>query len=238
MAIDTDAALSIINDAKSDGYWEDPVPESPDEQVKVATYLYEEAKKAFEAGVRDNAVQKIIFTGDSAMKAQTVEDTLPRRSSGGISESDERETDSVDIAVRENLPIPAPIESEPDPMPVDLSTTTDRDIRRLSGEYNAYHGRVTYLLSVEQAMLISANHLLNAERARATRETPKTKDKLAKTIEAEVAADPAVKEMADKVAEHEKQIAVLKGLKEIYSGNVSVLSREWTMRQNEWEKGR
>lgn len=235
MVIDRETALSIINEYRVAFEDDTAVPEDDEGILERANYLFEQAQAAFDSGMRDNAIQTIIFLGASPLEPQVqqIADTYPRRSSGGLSESDERET--------ENLPVPQAIEGDADPMPSDLPNTLDREIRRLSGVYNAYLGRVTYLLSVESADLAGAEHLLSAAKNAALRGIdaigPDKKAKLAKVIDAEIAVDPEVAKWSDAVVKHEQQIAVLKGLKEIYSGNVSVLSREWTMRQNEWEKG-
>lgn len=265
----SEVALAIINTAKAGGYEDEPVPQDEEELIARAVYWWREARKAFfEANMRDNAIQTIIWEGDAVMPKEEfdsygslpkddnndIADSYPRRSSGGLSESDERETEGFnpdysastpnEIPLRERLPIPPHIEGDPDPMPRDLVSLGDKEIRRLSGEYNAYLARVTYLLGVESSDLANAEHLLDAEKARAIREIdtkdpndPK-KSKLAKVIEAEIAADPKVKEFSDAVAGHQQSAIVLKSLKEIYSGNIDRLSREWTMRQNEWEKSR
>lgn len=248
MGINAKAAVAIINDYNAGEFEESiPIPEDEAELIEKATYLYTEAKKAFEAGDRDNAIQLIVWQGDGAM----MEGTYPRRSSGGLSESDERETENAPVkisdpdtlAVRENLPVPAHIEADADPMPRDLTALDDKRVRKLSGEYNAYLSRVTYLLGIELGDLKRAEHLLEAARGSALRAAkvidPKTeKPKLAKVIEAELLADKEVAVLTEAVVKHEATVDMLKALQSIYSGNVSLLSREWTMRQNEWEKGR
>lgn len=248
MALDKDTALAIINEAKAGGYEDRPLPATDEEIIARGEYFYEEAKKAFhEANIRDNSVQTIIFLGDST-EMGNVHGSYPRRSSGGLSESDERETD-VEVENgwssflrKENLPIPHQIEGDAVPMPRDLSELSDKEVRRLSGEYNAYLARVTYLLGVELSDLASAQYLLDAAHSAAMRNInvmgPDKKQKLAKVIESEIAIDPEVIKYSGAVNAHQKQVTTLKALKEIYSGNVDRLSREWTMRQNEWEKSR
>jgi hypothetical protein len=247
---DRETALSIINEYRAAYEDDQPVPEDDAGLIERANYLVEQSQVAFESGMRDNTIQMILFLGASPLvdvepepaRDKPVQETYPRRSSGGLSESDEREVELFNQVTGEKLPVPAPIEGDADPMPRDLTLTSDRDIRKLSGEYNTFLSRVTYLLSVEASDLVGAEHLLNAAKNAALRGInaigPDKKAKLAKVIDAEIALDPEVMKWSDAVTKHEKQIALLKGLKEIYSGNVSVLSREWTMRQNEWEKSR
>jgi hypothetical protein len=281
--IDIETALEILSEAKNGGYEDQPLPEDPDEVVARATYFYDEAKKAFEDGMRDNTIQTIIFLGDSPLPEESdnpVAATYPRRSSGGLSEGDERdgeggdvkiekgttrgtsaphtpvvETDEVELMspgvffagkiASENLPVPQHIEGDPDPMPRDLSELTDKEVRRLSGEYNAYLARVTYLLGINSSDLANAEHLLDAQRAKVLRGLDLVdpngdgkKQKLMKVIESEILADEKVTKLMQEVSANQQNVIILKSLKEIYGGNVDRLSREWTMRQNEWEKSR
>lgn len=259
--MDAKTALAIINEYKNGGFEDEVgIPENEEELIARGEYIYEEAKKAFEAGERDNSIQLIIFIGDSPIpeRDEKLKESYPRRSNGGLSESDERETAGrfgeklrkgetivvpSELAESENLPVPQHIEGDADPMPRDLTAIDDKKVRKLSGEYNAYLSRVTYLLGVELGDLKRAEHLLDAARASALRAAKVTdaktdKPKLAKVIEAEILADNEVSYLTKQVSQHEATVDMLKALQSIYSGNVSLLSREWTMRQNEWEKGR
>lgn len=258
MAIDRDTAVDIINEYNAGEFEEHiQIPDDESALIEKAEYLYSESKQAYDNGLRDNAIQAIIFMGDTAYidapprfpdgppEDDPVAKTYPRRSSGGISESDERETEN--LAVKENLPVPQHIEGDPDPMPRDLSadSVTDKVIRKLSGEYQAYLSRTTYLLGLATSDLMNAEHLLEAERSRVWRSLDLIdpngdgkKQKLVKLLEAEILADPKVAELTGQVNQHTQMVVVLKSLRDIYAGNVERLSREWTMRQNEWEKSR
>jgi hypothetical protein len=248
MGLDPNAALAIINEFNGSGEYEPvEVPTDDAGKISLAEKIYADAHRLFhEEGVRGNTIQTILWTGESVMKEveqKKMADTYPRRSSGGLSEADERETENFPspegIPTRERLPVPGHIEGDARAMPRDLSTLPDVEIRKLSGEYNAYLARTIFLLSTESAALVMAQHVLEGEKSRAMKNLPKADKKMTvKEKEAEIADDPQVKEWSKAVSHHEANVAVLKGLKEIYSGNVSVLSREWTMRQNEWEKGR
>jgi peptidoglycan hydrolase CwlO-like protein len=50
--------------------------------------------------------------------------------------------------------------------------------------------------------------------------------------------DSDYKEYEENVKLLQNKLTRYKALVEIYSGNVDRLSREWTMRQNEWERGK
>jgi hypothetical protein len=252
MEFDTDIAIAILNEAKAGGYLEQPIPELPSQAIELAMYYYDEAKRAFESGIRDNTVQTIIWIGDTRKEVGSdpqetvdIDNNPPAVISAPAKEQEEFEVDhQVEPIIRvipmereENLPIPAHIEGDATEMPRDFTSVSDKQIRKLSGEYNAFLARTTYLLGCELSDLMNAEHLLEAARAKALREID-TEKKLAKVIDAEILADEEVAEWTKRVKEHEQRVTVLKALKEIYSGNVERLSREWTMRQNEWEKSR
>lgn len=250
--MDAKTALEIINEYNSAYEDDTPIPDTDEGLIERALYLYEEAKKLYDQGVKDNALQTILFFG-SGEDVKDVRKTYPRRSSGGLSEGDERETLNVEqpglpwnaslppenlpVHVKEKLPVPPHIEGDAETLPRELDSVVDKEIRRLSGVYNAYLARATYLLGVEQADLMGSQHLLDDARASVLRSMDREK-KLAKVIDAEIMADPLVNTLSEKVLGHEQNVSVLKALKEIYSGNIDRLSREWTMRQNEWEKSR
>lgn len=252
--MDRETAVSIFNEYNSmEGYEPMVIPEDEQELIKQAERIGQGAHELFKGGNRENQVQTIIWLYDSARegfpqeqqyvhKVDEPRKDLPRKSSGGFSDSDLREPDLVKS---ENLPEPQHIEGDPDVMPRDLTDCSDKEIRRLSGHYNAYLARTTYLLGLETSDLMNAEHLLEAERARTLRsldlQDPNSstkKQKLAKVIEAEILEDSRVEDLTNKVNIHQQRVVILKSLKEIYAGNVDRLSREWTMRQNEWEKSR
>ena len=170
---------------------------------------------------------------------------FPPRSSGGISEGDEREIDNYPAEEEGktygNLPVPPDIEGDTRPLPADLSALSDKDLRRHHSENNAYLARVIYMLGREQNELANAKHLFDAAYRKALKDVdrldPDTeKAKLKEVIDQEVREDEEVQEWDERVTVHETHVTDLKALKEIYSSNVSVCSREWTMRQDEWEK--
>ena len=157
------------------------------------------------------------------------------------SESDTQEITPDVLASRERLPVPSEIEGEPLPMPRDLSTVNDRMIRRLSGEYNAFLARAKWVLTNASVALNNTRHLRDAAFRQAfielDRIDPETeKAKTAGVLETEANADERVVVLDQRVADLEAKVTTFKALAEIYSKNVEVLSREWTMRQDEFLK--
>lgn len=144
-------------------------------------------------------------------------------------------------ATRENLPIPAEIQGEPVEMPIELAAESDGAIRRLHGVYAAYAARVDYLTAVESQHLHHAKIVLQHEMDRARRAVPKLIDgtdkaKLSADIEAEVRDDEGVVAWQQKVDNLESSLIELKALAAIYARNIGVLSREWSMRTDEFTK--
>ena len=203
----------------------------------------------------------------SPMKVpEEVAKTYPRRSSGGYSESDLRETEKKrpiqdehgqwgfmpagnwipesNMTSREGLPIPQSVsETDPYDMSVDVTDLGDKAVRRLYSAFGSYLSRVRWLLAIAESNLSNATHLRDAEyrvlysniskslTLRGERATKDLVDSLAKEEE-------SYKEWDDKVEKHTREVIHWKALRDIYGGNVERLSREWTMRQAEWERDR
>jgi hypothetical protein len=146
-----------------------------------------------------------------------------------------------DLVKRENLPVPPEIQGDVPDMPGDLTGLDDRKIRQLHGEFNAYLGRVEYLLSRErmalhQAKLVLENMVQEGLRTAEKIDPSTEKPKLASVLEAEVNADGDVMAWRMNVQRHEMAIIELRGFQEIYARHISVLSREWSMRSEEYQR--
>lgn len=247
---------AVIKLAQEGGFETLPLPESDIDIFIRAEEWHEEAKKEYVRGVKHPAILAILNTvntqlehgntavadkkGEEPDHAQTaVADTYPRRSSGGLSESDEREAESY----LGNLPVPNEVQKDATPMPADLSEIGDKQVRRLSSEYNSYLGRAKWVLSKETNDLANATHLRDSAYRKAYKyhhtaislkgERP-TKD----IIDAFAQEDENYKQWDARVKLHQERVVSLKALVEIYGGNVERLSREATLRQYEWERSR
>lgn len=252
--MDWQIATAIINEAKAGGFESKPLPEYDDQRITMAQGWVDSAKEEYIKGGKHPTVIAILTLagqlkqGNTAVADKTVEepdleltvaDTYPRRSSGGLSESDEREAD----AFLERLPIPPEIEREPTPMPSDIHSLGDFDVRRLMGEYNAYLGRAKWLLANAQTDLANATHLRDSALRKAFKtvheELVKKEQRPTKDVVTSFAEeDEKVIEWNEKIREHQNHVTSLKALVEIYGGNVDRLSREATLRQYEWERSR
>lgn len=261
-------ARIIINEALSGGFESEAMPEDEGDLVARGTSWAEAAIESYQSGVKHPTVLAIVNLVDSKQLEQgktasadvegedsnpeltAVAESYPRRSSGGLSESDEREIISYDSihslerSIRgQNLPIPEEIEHAPTPMPRDLSELTDKKVRQLSGEYNSYLGRAKWILAVATSDLANATHLRDEAYRQAMKiiarfDDDTGKKKLAAVLDAEAKDDFEYQKFNDGAREHQNRVTAYKALVEIYAGNVDRLSREWTMRQDDYNKSK
>jgi len=141
------------------------------------------------------------------------------------------------------LPIPKEPDFDYKHLPADFTELTDHEIRKYSSHNQHFLNRARYLLS--QVI----NHQANALHLR---DDAYRKAYVKYNNELEAAGERTTKDLINSYATQEDEfkkydadaqqaqadIISLKALVEVYSGNVERLSREWTMRQNEWEKSR
>jgi hypothetical protein len=181
--------------------------------------------------------------GEIKTKEEKVRETYPRRSSGGYSESDLRvdseELDWENAVVKEGLPIPQRTEEEaPLNMPTDLTDLGDKALRRLYSAFNSYLGRARWMLAISSSNQANATHLRDESyRVSFLSAYKKSKlegEKLSQAILEQLAQDTEnYKSWSVKVRKHSDEVTSWRALSDIYSKNVEVLSREWSMRIDE-----
>jgi hypothetical protein len=180
----------------------------------------------------------------------------PPTSSGGYSESDLREPETAPKPVantapeaeseaegwmrKNKLPIPESPGEQAD-LPPDLTTLDDRLLRKYHSLNNGYLGKARWLLGIATGDLIRAEHLRDEAFRKAllkvNRIDPKTdKPKSVAAMDAEAKEDIDYQDWAAAANRHERDVAIRKSVVDIYQGNVAVLSREWTMRTEEFER--
>lgn len=216
--MDITTAKEILFEALEGGYYKDP-PEDDSELIKDAQFLYDEAVKMRNRGeVYDTHVKTILSLGDS---------------SGVTSKASNKE----------NLWIPPEIKGETVQMPSDITTLPDMQVRRLYSIFGAYVSRVKYLVSQEQSALANATHMREAAYRKAYRENfeflSQTSGKPTNALcDSYAVQDTELIKWEERVSEHSDKLSTLKALSDIYSSNCDRLSRESTMRHNEWERSR
>ena len=235
MSLTIDEARSIINAANMKNGSDWLLPQTEDECIKEAYSIIEDARTAWDKGVRGEPVRTIINLAVSYLP-NPVEEYEP----SGLERNIARLRDSKEYALKRirsnNLPIPPDLEGEPPSMPRDISTLSDGDLRRFHGEFNACVARANWLLSVEEADELAARHSADLLYAQAIREAAQSLDsdngrpKTKPILESEAASDPKVLEWRQKQMEHQVSIKILKSLRDIYQQNCDRASREFTMR--------
>lgn len=244
----------IIQDGQ---YFADEAKKAWDSSMRndtVATILHltgELSDEEYEKAVASGSAETPTEEPAGAEKEPKYSSGTPPRSSGGYSESDLRETEAAPadssaegMVRKENLPIPKGMGAEEPPdMPRDLVELGDREVRRYHGIYNAFAARARWLLGVATSDLANATYLrdeaLRSARRQVDRLDPATeKARTIETINDEAKEDPDYQMWSERVNKHSHDVGIWKTLVEIYQGNVDRLSREWTMRTDEYERGR
>jgi hypothetical protein len=142
---------------------------------------------------------------------------------------------------RERLHVPPPIEADQPEMPFDLTTVSDSQLRHLHGAFAAYAYRAGYLQQIEEAKArnykerirdLEHTLLVNADKTEPQTGKPKTMG----LLEAEIASDETIRGWRKRQVRHEEFAASYKSQKESYHKYAEILSRQETMRQNEFER--
>ena len=257
--MDYKTARDVLAEAASGGYLDQELPEAEGEFIELAEYYASEATKAFEAGMKDDHVIAIMnLSGMKASPPVLSESAEPEEHEGtppgefqsdnlggfapGITDEDVPPITKDHSFFNEGLPIPNPVEVSLD-MPTDLTDLGDKQLRRLYSAFGAYLSRARWLLAISSSNLANANHLkdeafriayINTNRFIKLRDKKATKD----LIENEAREDDNYKTWEEKVVKHNQEVIHWRALVDIYSDNVNRLSREWTMRTEEYERSR
>lgn len=248
-------ARCIINEMRSRGTITDPMPETDEAQIDLGTKIVQVAQREYSKGNTNPAITVVLnilklAAGDPALTGQ---DRVPAAEEAPTPTEAPSEPQAAVQApqaappggtdMREQVmgrvtgfPLPAMI-PDPGPFPADLTALSMTEIRRLAGEWNRIYGTAMWNLSLEETDLMRAEQVWERKRGEALqgieRKDEDGKARLAAQIDADVNADPSVREWRDKVVKHEAYVKVFKGLVKIYEGNIERLSREITARQNE-----
>lgn len=280
-------AEAIINEVKSGGYEDKPMPEDDVGKLELANFWVGEAEKAVKAGLNNSIVTTVInlakdgsgpgaqeVEGPSAPAAEPEEtppveeaeepsqadpDPAPEAAPPPVEEEVQEETpeaatelqpapevtappETSSLVQRENLPVPPEMAGDPPDMPADLTKESDLEIRRLHGVFNAYLSRLDWLVSQESMALHQAKIVFQRNydvvRAVIPKVDAENKRRLSEDIDAEARQHESVIGWAERVDSHESALIELKGLQGIYTRWISVLSREWSMRTDEWQKSK
>ena len=245
--MDRETARAILEEAIREELFEGEMPEGS-ALLEQAEYFLAEAYKAHNAGMNMPVIDSIMRLGGWEPELSSSGDEEPS-DDGAVDVSstaqDLQEPEpspvqkSSQFVPKEKLPVPDEIEGDPKPMPRDLSAISDIEIRRLSGEQNAFLARVTWLLALAQQDVRNAEHLRDAEYRKALlsyKQDQVARGEKVTMSEAEkvAASNDDVMAWDSELVAHQNVVDSYKALREIYKGNLDRLSREASMRQDEW----
>lgn len=226
--MELELAKAILSEAIS-GQFLDTMPESEEEIIEQGKYFAEQAKKEYNDG-----------WGKSNETVTAIVNLLPSEEPDNNPSLAQRESGvgTGSSAFFKGMPLPQSDGTEPPvELPFDVSAMDDAEVRRYHGIFNHYFARARYELAEQSAALTAAEHLRDNAFRKSYSKLDK-RDKTLKVLETEAMEDSEYQSWNRNVLEHEQNVIKLKALAEIYSKNVEVLSREATIRQNEYERSR
>jgi len=232
---------AIINEALSGGFiYATEIPEKEEEIIEFAKYLAEEAQKEYNgrAGGGNETIKAIVELLETS--SEETDKFTPDQSARQLKE----ESGSVSSAFFRDIPLPQLSPSvEGIEMPWNVADLTDIQLRKYHGIMNHYYARARYALAEENGQWKAAVHLRDealrkaltvASQKNILHETKKP----ATVLTAEASEDEDFVKWSKKAREHEESVDKFRALTEIYSKNVEVLSREATIRHNEFERSK
>ena len=238
-------AKAILNEVKNGGFLTGDLPENKHELTTLAQEWVEAAQAEFEKGMKNDTVLAIIHLAEQLEQGTNtaVADKEGEEPGPALAVAETHLSTLDKIVSRENLPVPKELDDAPEPMPVDLTEVADKKIRFLASAFNAYLNRARWKHAIATSDLANAQHLRDHEYRKAYKRvytemidsgTRPTKE----AVDSFVQEDPTVIEWNKEVSNHQNNVAAFKALIDIYSSNVDRLSRESTIRHNEWERHR
>ena len=141
---------------------------------------------------------------------------------------------------RLHVPPPLPPGEQPD-LPFDLTTLSDKELQQFHGYFTAYVYRTNHLLMREEAKARkckdAAEELARDLLVAAEKYDEHDKAKTMTILEAEVESDPEVIKWRKRQRKHDTFATSYRSERDSYLRVVEALSRQESMRQNEWERG-
>lgn len=142
------------------------------------------------------------------------------------------------------FPEPRPIADEEIPqIPADLTSVSDRELRRLQSAWSAVHSYALHVVGQAEAELAMVKQAYELKLKMQINAIPKIdastgKQKPAGQVDAEAHQDEDVQRWKEKLTQLTSDLTIMKSLRDGYASNLAVISREWTMRHQSWEKER
>lgn len=238
--MDDAVARRILELADEGGYLEQgSLSSNADENVALAEYYLEQAIGCVDEGSKDPPLVEIVKIGREGLSSQAESASEQPPSAVGGSEGEVESPAGATPSPPEapDLPVPGDLNEDAPQVPRDLTELSDREIRRFSGIYQAYLSRVTWLVATKASDAANAKHLREAELRRAVAEVRKGhvgQKVTERQIEQEAESRADVEKWTERALELDDELRKLKALKEIYKETIDRLSREASMRQDEF----
>lgn len=223
---DNDAVRQIIELGKNgDGAVEEAAP-MPDDQL---------------AEAEEQAVAEAISAGEEMDRDQDLPEEPDVEEPVGSPQQESSGEPPVTVPDRNHgHPVPPAVQGEVMPMPRDLTSLDDRQVRRLMGEYNALFARVTWETAIEGADLTNSEHMmehsLRVARRKVARVDVGGRKLNAEDVNDEARMDPEFQQWEHRYLEHDRRFRELRALKDIYEGHLERLSREASIRDQEFKR--
>lgn len=238
MVENLELARAILNEALN-GEFLDPseYPVEEEEILKDANFYADHAKKEYNTGwgKGNDTIRAIVTLLEASEEAANSLDQ---------SAQEDQLSSSASSAFFRDLPIPhVSPGAQGIEMPWDIAGLSDLQLRKYHGLMSHYFSAARYLLAEENALLDGSEKIKDDAFRKALKRISdeaikKDTKKSAVVLNAEASLDESFQEWDEKVKQHEGDAGRLKALVDIYGKNVDVLSREATIRQNEFERSR
>lgn len=253
--MEIEKAQVIINEAKSAGAYEGPLPEDEALAIKEAERIIEQALAAYRAGVKGDAVMTILNLSQDLDIPDKEKGDLDNRSVAATIISpnipDDNGNASVDLvkelepdiekeyeegvvgAIDPAIPIPKPPENLPE-LPADFTELNTLQLRRFMSAYNAAAVFTAWQLSVEENLQEAAKFLGDMLFDTIVEQVhSENADALAKVITAKTNQNPQIKLWRKRELSHKTKARTYKRTLESYERTGDRLSREWTIRSED-----
>ncbi len=235
--MDLDVARAVLSEAVSGGYLE-ALPETEEEILETAEHFAEFAQKEYNAGWGKNneTIQAIVNLSGTLEETDKSEPTKTAQ--------EDNEVGPVSSAFFKDFPIPAIADGAAGiDMPWNVSDLEDYDLRKYLGIMNHYYRAARYARAEQESELKNVVHLRDDALRRAIKNISqdnilKETKKPGTVVTAEASLNEDFIRYDEEARKLEETVDKLKALTDIYDKDVQVLSREASIRHNEFERDR
>jgi len=245
--MDIQTARAILSEVAAGNWLDKDIPEGESDVIDLAQYYVEEAQLAIKEGMDNDHLHAIINLSKLSPPVLSELAESPNIEGSPPGEITQYDTgyQTIDMFDKDydGLPIPRAIPEDALEMPTDLTEVGDKAVRRLYSAFNSYLGRARWKLALSLSNQANATHLRDESYRvaflKAFKASKAEGEKLSQAVLEQFAQETEdYKNWSEKVREHTDEVTSWRALVDIYGGNVDRLSREWTMRTEQYERER